>query len=100
MSHRAAGVSFIAIAAFLYAARYVAAALYGSGMPGWSGSLFRDLLGYVGNGPTMFAALALLIGIAYLVRAEFEKPLKRTAEQIRDNWQAGPHDQSRHSDAP
>ncbi len=71
MSRRLTGVIFCGIAAMLYAARYLTAAVYGSGQSNtWSAQLFTALLGYVSNNLTVAAIVALVAGVAYLVWAE------------------------------
>ena len=69
MSKRTAGVAFCAIAAFLYATRYLAAALFAS-----SGAhvYYATGLRYVGVWPVVSATIALATGVAYLVAAERE----------------------------
>lgn len=71
MSRRLTGVIFCGVAAILYAARYLTAAIYGSGQQNtWSAQLFGALLGYVGNDLTVAAIVALIVGVAYLIWAE------------------------------
>ncbi len=73
MERRATGLGFCAIAAFLYAAKYIAAAIYGSGQTTWSGELFHGLLSYVGTGLTISSVLALIVGIVYLIASEIRR---------------------------
>ncbi len=61
------GLGFCAIAAFLFAARYICAAIFGSGVSSWSPDLFRNMYKYVGSGLSVAAGIALLVGIVYLV---------------------------------
>jgi hypothetical protein len=77
MSHRATGILFILVAALLYATRYIAAAIFGSGVSSWNAELFQAMLSYVGDGPTVWALLALIVGVAYLVWAEYAAWLGR-----------------------
>ncbi len=70
MNRRSAGVCFLAIAAFLYAARHLAAAIYGSGSPSWSSELYQGMLAYVGADLWVLSAVAAVAGIGYLVWAE------------------------------
>lgn len=94
MSKRSVGVSLISIAAFLYGIRYVAAAIFGSGVSSWSSELFRSMLNYVGNGPVIASWIALIAGVGYLLSAEFgRKPeallgqkFGENIEQIKENW--------------
>ncbi len=73
MNRRATGAVFCAIAAFLFAARYIAAAIFGSGVSSWDAGLFDAMMGYVGSGLTIASAVALFIGIGYLIAGEIGK---------------------------
>jgi mannose/fructose/N-acetylgalactosamine-specific phosphotransferase system component IIC len=64
------GLGFCAIAAFLFAARYICAAIFGSNVSSWSAELFRAMYGYVGSGLSIAAGVSLLVGIAYLIRGQ------------------------------
>lgn len=70
MSRRTSGTVMLALAALLYAARYLAAAIYGSSMMGWSSELFASLLQYVGQDLVTWSTVALVAGLAYLAWAE------------------------------
>lgn len=72
MSRRAVGVSFVAIAAFLYAARYLTAGLYASSLVGWSAELFEAMLQYVGTDLTLWSVVCLVLGLIYLAWGEIE----------------------------
>lgn len=72
MSKRGAGVAFVAVAALLFVARYLAAAIYMSGLPSQSANLFSAGLQYVGGAPTTLSVVALIVGAVYLVWAEIE----------------------------
>ena len=67
---QAVGLGFCAIAAFLFAARYICAAIWGSSVTSWSAELFRAIYGYVGSGLTIAAGVSLVVGIVYLVWGE------------------------------
>ena len=73
MNRRSAGVGFCFIAAFLFATRYVAAAIFGISVASWNSDLFREMLKYVGNSLTILSIIALIVGIVYLVLAETSK---------------------------
>jgi hypothetical protein len=62
MNRRGAGLAFLAMAAALFAARYVTAAIYGSNITGWNSENFRAMFQYVGGGLTAAAAVALVVG--------------------------------------
>jgi hypothetical protein len=70
MNRRITGTIFLAIAAFLYAARYLTAAIYGSGVTSWNPEIFRSMLSYVGNNLLILSVVFALAGLAYLVWAE------------------------------
>ena len=66
MNNKGVGAVFCLIAALLMAAKYLAAAIFMSGLSGWSGELFRSGLGYVGSPLSTAAVIALIPGIAFL----------------------------------
>ena len=72
MSRRTTGTILLGIAAILFVARYLAAAIFGTGMMGWSAENFRALLQYVGPDLTTWSIAALVLGVLYLLWAEAE----------------------------
>ena len=70
MGSRGAGVAFCSIAAFLFATRYVAAAIFGSGVNTWNGELFGNMLKYTGNALIVASVIALVVGVVYLIVGE------------------------------
>ncbi|MBS4025528.1 MAG: hypothetical protein KGZ96_07605 [Clostridia bacterium] len=73
MNKRGAGISLIAISAFLFASRHVSAAIFGSGVSSWNAGLYDNMLNYVGNSLSNFGLATLLVGIVYLIWGEFEE---------------------------
>lgn len=73
MNRRAAGVCFCVIAAMLFAARYIVAAIFGSGVSSWDAGLFRAMLEYVGPSLLTLSILSLIVGVFYLVFSEIKK---------------------------
>ena len=73
MTHRGAGISFIAIAAFLMSTRYIVAAIYGSNMEGWNKILFKTALESTGYVLLILSIISFIIGAIYLVIAEAGK---------------------------
>lgn len=73
MSRRITGISFVAVAAFLYATRFFAAAIWGSSFNTWNAENFSHLLGYVDQGLTTWSIVALIIGLIYLLWAEISE---------------------------
>jgi hypothetical protein len=76
MSRRTTGTILLGIAATLFVARYLVAAIFGTGMMGWSAENFRALLQYVGPELTHWSLAALVIGVLYLLWAEVESMKK------------------------
>ena len=72
MSRRTAGVMLLFVAALLYSTRYLAAAIFGSGISSWSTQLFTAMLQNVGPGLLIWSRLALITGLVYLLWAEVE----------------------------
>ena len=67
MKYDRVGVTLLAIAAFLYAMRYIAAALFmGPGLKNWDFSLFEAAYAYIGDGLTNWAVMALIGGLVCL----------------------------------
>lgn len=61
------GCMFIFVSAFLYAARYIATAIFMVvRRDGWSERLFKESYDYIGNGLTVWAILALGAGLAVI----------------------------------
>jgi hypothetical protein len=80
MSRRGVGVVFIAIAAFFFGIRFLAAAIFGSNVSTWNGELFQALLQYVDQGLTPVSVVSLFLGVVYLVWAELSE-LKEPRQQ-------------------
>lgn len=73
MNKRGTGVMFIAIAAFLFSAKYLSAAIFGSGVVSWDEELFNAMLSYIGNPLSICSILALIIGVTYIAWGEYEE---------------------------
>jgi ABC-type uncharacterized transport system permease subunit len=73
MSKRGTGVAFLAIAALLFSAKYISAAIFGSGLPSWSEHLFNEMLDYVGYPLNVCSIIALILGLAYIAWGEYEE---------------------------
>jgi len=73
MNKRAAGTIFCVISSFLFAVRYVAAAIYMSNLSTWSDELFSSGLEYVGTPLLTLSGISLVVGIIYLVWQEIEE---------------------------
>ena len=81
MSRRGAGVSLVALAGVLYAARYLSAAIFASSGQSWNAETFRAMLGYVGSALLWWSALALAAGVAYLVWGEVQEVMSQRGER-------------------
>ncbi|WP_010676360.1 MULTISPECIES: hypothetical protein [Bacillaceae] len=73
MTHRGAGMSFIAIAAFLISTRYIVAAIFGSNMESWNKVMFKSALEGTGYVLLILSIISFVIGAVYLVNAEVRK---------------------------
>ncbi len=70
MGKRGVGAIFCLIAAILFSTRYLAAAVFMSGVSSWDGALYAVGLEYVGSPLITLSIVSLIIGIGYLVWAE------------------------------
>lgn len=62
------GGMLLCASALLYAARYIAAALFmGPGLRNWDARLFQASYKYVGNGLTTWSVIALVAGLAAII---------------------------------
>ncbi|MHA7580747.1 hypothetical protein ACX12E_10125 [Paenibacillus vandeheii] len=83
MSRRTTGTLLLVIAAFLYGVRYLTAAIFGSGVASWSSDLFQEMLNYVGTAPRNWSMVALIMGLFYLIWAEYEATSSKTKESLK-----------------
>lgn len=83
MSRRTTGTLLLVIAAFLYGVRYLTAAIFGSGVASWSSDLFQEMLNYVGTAPRNWSMVALILGLFYLIWAEYEATSSKTKESLK-----------------
>lgn len=77
MSDRGVGIALLAIGAFLYAARYVAAAIFMSGVSSWSADLFDAALEHVGPWLIRLALASAILGCVFFVRGELDRRKSR-----------------------
>ena len=73
MGKRGTGSVFCLIAAILFSTRYLAAAIFVSGVSSWNAALFAAGLEYVGTPLLVLSALSLIVGGGYLVWAEIDR---------------------------
>lgn len=68
MRYDTIGSSLIFTSAFLYAMRYVTAAIFmGPGLSSWNHKLFQSSYDYVGGNLTILSSVALVAGIVMLL---------------------------------
>lgn len=70
MGKRGVGAIFCLIAAILFSSRYIAAAVFMSGLVSWNEELFAVGLKYVGSPLKTLSIVSFIIGTGYLVWAE------------------------------
>jgi hypothetical protein len=73
MSRRIIGAILIAVAGWLLGARYLTAAIFGSGLSTWNADMFQSMLQYVGPTLHTWSIIALAGGLIYLVWGEFDR---------------------------
>lgn len=75
MTRRSAGMIFLIISTILFCMRYIVAAIYGVGKltSEYSNHSFELFLSYVGVLPIILSIIALILGIFYIIWAEFDK---------------------------
>ncbi|WP_455721123.1 hypothetical protein [Agathobacter sp.] len=77
MGKRMVGAILCLASALLFATRYLAAAIFMSGVSSWDRTLFVAGLEYVGSELKIASILFLLVGICYLIWAEIENRKER-----------------------
>lgn len=70
MEKRFVGAIFCLSSAILFSSRYIAAAIFMSGVSSWSPDLFNAGLQYVGKPLFLLSIVSLFIGVVYLAWAE------------------------------
>ena len=77
MNNKGVGAIFCLISAFLFAARYLAAAIFMSSTMSWDAELFSNALSYVGA-PLLIASIAALIaGVVFLAAGIIQDSKKK-----------------------
>lgn len=66
MNNKGVGAIFCLISAILISAKYIAAAIFMSGVTSWDAELFAEGLEYVGPFLTVVSFIALIVGILFL----------------------------------
>ena len=69
MKYDRLGIEFLKISAFLYAARFIAAALMGPGLKDWDPKLFHLSYEYIGKELTYWAIFLAVVGVLMIVIA-------------------------------
>ena len=70
MNRMITGAIFCLTAGLLFAARYIAAAVFMSNVSSWDSDLFAAGLAYQGSTLLILSIVSLIVGIIYLVWAE------------------------------
>ena len=70
MNRRGTGALLILVGALLHGARFLSAAIFGSGVASWNRDLFRAMLQYVGPELAVAGYVAVGVGILYMVWGE------------------------------
>jgi len=110
MNRRGAGVVFVAIAAFLFAMRYLTAAMLMPENMGLNGEYYRMVLEETGGSLLTLSILSLMVGIIFLVLVDFNKLLLKYSDQVKENrkeeqekirdWDESLHSPSSKDDKP
>lgn len=66
MNNKGVGAIFCLISAILISAKYIAAAIFMSGVTSWDAELFAEGLEYVGPFLMVISFIALIVGILFL----------------------------------
>jgi len=61
----------------------LSAAIFGSGVTSWDSDLFQGMLNYIGTAPRNWSIAALILGLFYLVWAEYEATSSKTKESLK-----------------
>ena len=69
---RGTGAIFCLTAGILFSARYIAAAVFMSGVTRRNAELFKVGLEYVGSPMLILSIISMVVGIAYLIAGELE----------------------------
>ena len=81
MNNKGIGAVFCLIAAILMSARYLAAAVYMSGVSSWSDDMFAVGLSYVGAPLMIASVIAMIAGIAFLACGLYQDFKSRSSAQ-------------------
>lgn len=76
MNKRVTGGLFCLASSILFSARYISAAIHVSPIVSWDKDMFSMSLGYVGLELLFASIFSLIIGVIYLVSAEFDERKK------------------------
>lgn len=77
------GMELVKVGAFLYAMRYLAAAIFiGPGAKSWSAEHFDRSYGYVGSGLTVWAIVCVVAGVGLWIGALIEASSRKPSRSI------------------
>jgi len=77
MSRRTTGLGLIGISAFLFSTKFIAAAIFGSGVVSWNADLYHSMLTYVDQGLSTASLIALISGVVYLIWGELTEIFRK-----------------------
>lgn len=83
MSRRTAGICLICAAAFLFAAQFLTAAIFGSGVVSWNQEIFKSMMQATDHGLILWSKIAFSVGLFYLVWAEIEAFLGHSKHSVK-----------------
>ncbi|WP_339321150.1 hypothetical protein [Paenibacillus sp. FSL W8-0194] len=84
MNRRGAGVAFLAIAAFLFAMKYMVVALLLKGP--WSWEEYENTLGRAGAPLLLLSILFFIAGLIYFILGDFPTGVRRCMDRAIENW--------------
>jgi len=86
MDRRGAGVAFLAIAAFLFAMRYVVVAMLVPKNAGWSLYDYHMVLHETGGLLLLLSILFFIAGLVYFILGDFPNGVRRYIDRAKENW--------------
>lgn len=94
MDHTRLGMEFVKVGAFLYAMRYIVAALFiGPGLKSWDSRSFKASYEYVGNELTIWAVVCVFLGVCVWVLPRLWRMVGATTASPSGTAQAPPVDE-------
>lgn len=73
MNKRGTGAIFVLVGGLIFAARYIAAAIFMSSIDSWNAEMFSAALQYVGVTPLTVSIVFFLLGALFIVWQEIDE---------------------------